>query len=86
MDLITFFGIYRQQTEHLNRDCIELRLWINTRRYWSTINLIFTLMEQRKIYTTIITAICSVGLLNGMIRIKRESPAALAQQEIIPMA
>lgn len=43
-------------------------------------------MEQRKIYTIIITAICSAGLLNGMIRIKRESPAALAQQEIIPMA
>lgn len=43
-------------------------------------------MEQRKIYTTIITAICSAGLLNGMIKIKRESPAALAQQEIIPMA
>lgn len=43
-------------------------------------------MEQQKIYTIIITAICSAGLLNGMIRIKRESPAALAQQEIIPIA
>lgn len=42
-------------------------------------------MEQRKIYTVIIIAICSAGLLSGMIRIKRESPAALAQQEIIPM-
>lgn len=43
-------------------------------------------MEHKKIYTVIITAICSAGLLNGMIRIKRESPAALAQQETIPMA
>lgn len=43
-------------------------------------------MEQKKIYTFLITAIYSVGLLNGMIRIKRESPAALSQQEIIPMA
>lgn len=84
--LVIFIGIYRQQTEHLLRDCIKLRHWINAVRYWSIIDLIFTLMELRKIYTIIITAICSVGLLNGMIRIKWESPAALEQQEIIPMA
>lgn len=70
----------------MNMDYIRLRHRINAIRYWSIIYFIFILMEQKKIYTVLITAICSVGLLNGMIRIKRESPAALAQQEIIPMA
>jgi len=86
MYLITFFVFvcHRQNTWIDTK--LRLRQRINAVRYWSIINFIFTLMEQRKIYTTIITAICSVDLLNGMIKIKRESPAVLAQQEIIPMA